>query len=49
MSNCKWYDLSGRQIRHSSFLKGQASKLERDTLHLPHGIYIRDGKKVLVK
>ena len=37
--NSKWYDLSGRQIRHSSF----------DTRHLPRGIYIRDGKKVLVK
>ena len=42
--NCKsvngqWYDLSGRQIRHSSF----------DTRHLPHGIYIRDGKKVVAK
>ena len=32
-----YYDLSGRQIRHSSF----------DTRHLPHGIYIRDGKKVV--
>jgi len=49
LSNCKWYDLSGRQIRHSSFLKGQASKLERITRHLPRGIYILDGKKVVVK
>ena len=39
LSNCKWHDLSGRQIRHSSF----------DTRRLPHGTYIRDGKKVLVK
>ena len=39
LSNCKWYDLSGRQIRHSSL----------DTRHLPHGIYIREGKKVVVK
>ena len=37
--NSKWYDLSGRQIRHSSF----------DLRHLPKGIYIRDGKKVVVK
>ena len=37
--NSKCFDLSGRQIRHSSF----------DTRHLPHGIYIRDGKKVLIK
>ena len=39
LSNCKWYDLSGRQIRHSSFI----------TRHLPRGIYILDGKKVVVK
>ena len=39
LSNSKWYDLSGHQIRHSSF----------DTRHLPHGIYIRGGKKVVVK
>ena len=39
LSNCKWYDLSGRQIRHSTL----------DTRHLPHGIYIREGKKVVVK
>jgi len=37
--NAKCYDLSGRQIPHSSF----------DTRHLPHGIYISDGKKVMVK
>ncbi len=35
--NNKFFDLSGRQIRHSSF----------ETRHLPHGIYIRDGKKVV--
>ncbi len=54
------YDLSGRQIlnHHSSFLKGQASKLERVTRHsslvtrpssLPKGVYIKDGRKVVVK
>lgn len=37
--NSKCVDLSGRQIRHTSF----------DTHHLPHGIYIRDGKKVAGK
>ena len=47
--NGKCYDLSGRQIPHSSFLKGQASKLERLIRHLPKGIYIRDGKKVVVR
>ena len=47
--NGKCYDLSGRQIPHSSFLKGQASKLERVIRHLPKGIYIRDGKKVVVR
>lgn len=47
--NSKYYDLSGRQIPQSSFLKGQASKLERLTRHLPKGIYIRDGKKVVVR
>ena len=45
--NGKCYDLSGRQIPQSSFLKGQASKLERVTRHLPKGIYIRDGKKTV--
>ncbi len=39
MSNCKWYDLSGRQIRPSSF----------DLRHLPKGVYIRDGRKVVVR
>ena len=39
LSNCKWYDLSGRQIRPSSF----------DLRHLPKGIYIRDWRKVVVK
>ena len=50
------FDLQGRQIRHSSFdtrhssfLKGQASKLERVTRHLPKGIYIVNGKKVVVR
>ena len=43
------YDLQGRQIRHSSFLKGQASKLERDTRHLPKGIYIVGGKKFVIQ
>jgi len=47
--NSKYYDLSGPQTPQSSFLKGQASKLERLTRHLPKGIYIRDGKKVVVK
>ena len=37
--NSKCFDLSGRQIRHSSFI----------TRHLPRGIYIRDGIKVVVK
>lgn len=35
----KIFDLLGRQIRHSSSY----------TRHLPHGIYIREGKKVVVK
>jgi hypothetical protein len=37
--NAKCYDLSGRQIPQSSFLNHQ----------LKRGIYIRDGKKVVVK
>ena len=43
------FDLQGRQIRHSSFLKGQASKLERVTRHLPKGIYIVGGKKFVIQ
>ena len=35
----KDFDLFGRQIRHSS----------SDTRYLPHGIYIHNGKKVVVK
>lgn len=37
--NVPIFDLSGRQIRHSS----------ADTRHLPYGIYIREGKKVVKK
>ena len=47
--NGKCYDLSGRQIPHSSFLKGQASKLERVTRHLPKGLYIVNGKKLAIQ
>ncbi len=46
LSNCKWYDLSGRQIRHSSFDTRHSSFITR---HLPKGIYICEGKKVLIK
>jgi len=39
--NSKFFDLSGRQIPHSSFLDHQSP--------IKPGIYIRDGKKVVVK
>ena len=40
-SNGKWYDLSGRRIGDGQW--------KMDNGQLPRGVYIRDGKKVLVK
>ena len=44
--NGKCYDLSGRQIPHSSTDTRHSSFIIR---HLPKGVYIRDGRKVVVK
>ena len=40
-SNGIWYDLSGRRIGDGQW--------KMDNGQLPRGVYIRDGKKVLVK
>ena len=40
-SNGKWYDLTGRRIGDGQW--------KMDNGQLPRGVYIRDGKKVLVK
>ena len=40
-SNGQWYDLSGRRIGDGQW--------KMDNGQLPRGVYIRDGKKVLVK
>ncbi len=41
LSNGQWYDLSGRRIGDGQWAM--------DNGQLPRGVYIRDGKKVLVK
>ena len=38
-SNGKWYDLSGRQIGNGKWTMD----------NVPRGVYVRDGKKVMVK
>ena len=60
-SNCQIYDLSGRKLSgqssmsngQSSMLNGQSSMLNGQSSMFngqwPKGIYIRDGKKVLIK
>ena len=59
VQSSKLFDLSGRRLDSSKFLKGQASlraerkvqssKVNGQSSKLPKGIYIQNGRKILVK